>query len=67
MSASTRATFNPRWQRLEIKNFARVLFPVSVAPRIIAMPFSFSRISKRGDHSLGPVMSMKTNILRGGR
>ena len=47
MSASTKATFKPLLQRFVTRNFARVLFPVSVAPRMIAIPFSSFRVSRR--------------------
>jgi hypothetical protein len=63
ISASIRATFNPLWQRLKIKNLARVLFPVSVAPRRIVMPLSLSKTSKRAYYSLGAIISVNFILL----
>jgi len=62
MSASTSPTFKPRLQRREIKNLARVLFPVSVAPRSIAKPFTSSRTSNNPNHSFGAGISIDSQI-----
>jgi hypothetical protein len=44
---------------LEIRNFARVLFPVSVAPRRMAMPFSSFRVFEISNQSLDAEISIK--------
>src|SRR4030067_3171722 len=62
ISASTRATINPRWQRLKIRNFARVDFPVSEAPRMRAMPLSLLKTSRASCHSPGASISERSFI-----
>jgi hypothetical protein len=52
MSASTRAALMPLWQSRKIKYFARVLFPVSVAPRRRVIPFSVSKRFIKESHSV---------------
>jgi hypothetical protein len=43
-----------------------VLFPVSGAPRMMAIPFSFSKTSERANHSFGAEISMMATVYEEG-